>query len=64
MKSLLVALNILLVLVILGLVLFWQPVADELPIPGTQAARMAAEAPPALPSEQPVTKIRPNPPTN
>ncbi len=43
MKQFLVALNVLLVLAILGLAFFWKPVQDEMPMPGTQAARMVAD---------------------
>jgi len=73
MKLLLVAINILLVLAILGLAFFWHPAPEEMPMPGTQAARMAAEVPPddmatpttsATPAEQPVTDIRKTLPTN
>ncbi len=45
MKQFLVALNVLLVLAILGLAFFWKPVQDEMPMPGTQAARMVADVP-------------------
>lgn len=43
MKKLLVAINVLLVLAIVGVALFWHPAADEAPMPGTQAARMVAD---------------------
>jgi hypothetical protein len=66
MKPLLVGLNVLLVLAILGVALFWEPVQDQAPIPGTQAARMVADVLPVAPAtqtEQAVTEIRKNPPT-
>jgi protein SCO1/2 len=43
MRKLLVAINVLLVLAILGVAIFWHPTADEAPMPGTQAARMVAD---------------------
>lgn len=43
MRKLLVAINVLLVLAILGVVIFWHPAADDAPMPGTQAARMVAD---------------------
>lgn len=43
MRKLLVALNVLLVLAILGVAFFWEPAQDEAPMPGTQAARMVAD---------------------
>lgn len=45
MRKLLVALNVLLVLLILGLAFFWHPEPDQTPLPGTHAARMVADVP-------------------
>jgi protein SCO1/2 len=43
MKSLLVALNLLLLAAIVGTAFFWEPEPDTAPLPGTHAARMVAE---------------------
>lgn len=36
----LIALNVVLIALIVGLALFWEPAVDQAPLPGTQAARM------------------------
>ncbi len=64
MRKLLIALNVLLVLAILGVAFFWHPEPDEMSLPGTQAARMAADVPPVAPAEQRANEIRNKPPTN
>lgn len=50
-RSLLIALNLLLIAAIVGVIFFWHPAPDQTPMPGTQAARMVADvalaAPPA-----------------
>jgi len=41
----LIALNVLLLALIVGLALFWQPETDQVPLPGTQAARIGGDVP-------------------
>lgn len=43
MRNLLIAINVLLVLAILGLAFYWHPEPDETPLPGTHAARTVAD---------------------
>lgn len=43
MRNILIAINILLVCVIIGVAFFWEPEPDRTPLPGTQAARMVAD---------------------
>jgi periplasmic copper chaperone A len=59
MKSLLIALNVLLLCAIFGVGYFWNPKPEELPLPGTYAARLGQPVPEAAqsPASGPATGI-------
>jgi len=49
MRKLLIAINICLVFAILGVAFYWNPAPEELPLPGTYAAKLGLDVPaPAL----------------
>lgn len=55
MRKLLVALNVLLILAILGAAFFWNPEPAELPLPGTYVEKLGRDIPVTPPAPVPVT---------